>query len=457
MNQSEIEKIGIPTVTVTTNEFLALARSTMESRGLADMAFVQVPHPMGMIPKDEIRAKADKTFPDILKAATQWKPQRTKIPGLGVAPYPLEVVKFKGTVQDVTKMFFNKGWSIGLPFIPPTKEAVQAMLKGTSHKPDEVVWDAIPPRMGIVTVELVAATGVMAGCKPEHMPLLLAVVEAMKTPGRGAEWRALTTTTYPTAPRFVFSGPVVKDMGIAYGLGSMGPEFPVNLAIGYFVNLLGDVAGGSRPPAGDMTTQGWQGNTIATVVGENNDPGANPWKQSYAEEQGFKAADNVVIYTSGPPPVIMNDHASVDPKDLAELMAYTMNAAGVSRCFGLNIGVGNGIGAWVIGPEHAATLAHDGWTKKDLRDFLWKNARTPYRVLGPMIEGKCVTTSCCPDNFPKDFLAQGPITPDTMIPISASPDQIDIFVSGGAGKQSQWWSYTFGPTTPIIVKIDKWK
>ena len=70
---------------------------------------------------------------------------------------------------------------IGLPIIPPTKEAVQRMLKGTTHKPGEVVWDGIPPRNGVVTVEIVAATGVMAGAKPEHMPLLLAIVEAMKT------------------------------------------------------------------------------------------------------------------------------------------------------------------------------------------------------------------------------------------------------------------------------------
>jgi hypothetical protein len=93
------------------------------------------------------------------------------------------------------------------------------MLKGTSHKPDEIVWDSIEPRMGVVTVEMVAANGVMAGCKPEHMPLLLALVEALKKSGN---WRALTTTTYPTAPLIIFSGPVVKEMSIAYGLARRG-------------------------------------------------------------------------------------------------------------------------------------------------------------------------------------------------------------------------------------------
>lgn len=449
MNQAELEKRGIPTVTVVTSEFEALARSSMESVGFADMAFVIVPHPMGMIPKEQVRAKADQTFPDLLKAATEWKPQRTTIPGLGVPPYPLEVIKFEGTVQDVTNMFFQKGWSIGLPFVPPTVDAVQAMLKGTGHKPDEIVWDGIPPRMGVVTVEQVAALGVMAGCKSEHMPLLLAVVEAMRTAtDYGGDWRRLTTTTYPTAPLIGFSGPVVQELGIADGLGCMGPEYPTNLCVGYFVNLLGDVAGGSRPPGGDMSTHGWVGNTVATVFGEN--VAQNPWHESYAVERGFAPTDSVVIYAGGPPPLAMNDHASIDPKDLADVMAHSMT--GINSCM-------SGGGIWLLSPEHAATLAGTGWTKKDVKEYLWKAAGRPLWAQPPMIEGKCVTTSCCPENFPAEFLAQvGEVTPDTLIPVAASPDQIHLIVTGGAGKQSLWWSLAwFTPNPPVIVKVDPWR
>jgi hypothetical protein len=81
---------------------------------------------------------------------------------------------------DVEAVGQIRKWAIGLPIIPPTKEAVARMMKGTSHEPGEIVWDAMPPRNGVVTVEIVAATGVMAGAKPEHMPVLLAIVEAMK-------------------------------------------------------------------------------------------------------------------------------------------------------------------------------------------------------------------------------------------------------------------------------------
>jgi hypothetical protein len=415
----------------------------MESFGAPDMSFVIVPHPLGMIPKDEVRAKADAAFPAILKAATEWKPARTTL-AANKKPYPLEIVKFKGTYADLNRMFYEKAWSLGLPIIPPTKEAVQRMLKGTSHKPSEIVWDAIPPRNGVATVEMVATLGVMAGAKPEHMPLLLAVVEAMKAkPKGGKEWRALTTTTHPTGPLIIVSGPIVKQLGIGYGTGAMGPEQPVNLAVGYFVNLLGDVPGGSRPPDADKTTQGWVGNTIATVAGEN--VGENPWHESWPVERGFKPDDNVVIYAGSVLPVNQNDHASVEPKQLANVMAYTMNSVGTSRCF-------QDGGVWILGPEHAATLTRERWTKKDLREYLWKTARAPYWAQPPMVDGKCAATSCCP---PAAF---GPVTPDTMMPISQSPDQIDLVVVGGPGKQSQWWSYgEFSPFPPVMVKVDPWK
>lgn len=116
----------------------------MEGIGLPDMAFVEVSHPMGMVSPEEIRTKADQSFPEVLRLATQWKPSRTEIPGLGKPAYPAERIKFKGTYDSLNRMFYERGWSLGLPIIPPTPEAVAAMLKGTSRKPEEVLW--IVPR-----------------------------------------------------------------------------------------------------------------------------------------------------------------------------------------------------------------------------------------------------------------------------------------------------------------------
>lgn len=415
----------------------------MEGMGAADMAFVVVPHPMGMIKVDEIRAKADAAFPEILKAATQWKPGRTKIPGLGKPAYPAETFKFTGTYEDLNEMFREKGWSLSLPIIPPTKKAVARMLKGTSHKPNEVVWEAIPPRMGVVTVEMVAVYGVMAGCKPQYMPLLLAIMEAMSNPQYN--WRGQTTTTHPVAPLVLVNGPIRKELDIAYGTGALGPEHLANVSVGYFVNLMGDVIGGSVPPNSDKTDQGWVGNIIASVTGENEE--ANPWKQSYAEEKGFKKTDSVVTLAGGSPPGNNSDHASNNAKNLAQNISMTI--AGQMRGVGCLSTFSEG-GFLLLAPEHAATIAADGWNKDDLRKFLWDKARLPYWSYPGKPGGKAAPPFTC--DPPPEF---GPVTDDTLIPVYASPGQILIAVVGGPGKHSQFWDGVFA--SPVSVSIDKWR
>ncbi len=410
----------------------------MEGRGLADMAFVVVQHPMGMIPLEEIRAKADKAFPDILKTATAWKPTRTTIAGLGKKPYPAERIKFRGTYKDVYKFFWDKKWSPGLPIVPPTTEAVAAMLKGTSHKPSEVVWK-VPPREGVLTVELVATLGVMAGCKPEYMPLMLAIIEAMQDEKFG--WRGQTTTTNPTSPVVIVNGPIRDQLGIAYGVGSQGGWYHPNVTIGYFINLVGDIVGGSKPPSPDKSTHGQVANMIATVFGENEKE--NPWGP-YHVEKGFKETDNVVTLISSVMPTNNVDHSSVEAKDLAESLAYTYNNAGQNtHCWGLSALVDDVL--WVISPEHATTLYRGYKTKDEFRKFIWEVGRVPLWAL-PAPPG---VTSCTP---PPSF---GPYTQETMIPVTSSPAKIHIVISGGAGKHSLYFQNFNG--TPVMRKIDPWK
>ena len=150
-------------------------------------------------------------------------------------------------------------------------------------------------------------------------------------------------------------------------------------------------------------------------------------------------------------PINQNDHASVSPQDLAEVMAYTMNSVGTSRCLGSG-------GFWLLSPEHASTLSREGWTKQDVKQFLWETAKAPFSSMPALVEGTCSITSCCPEDFPEEFVeAVGQITDDTMIPVTSSPDRINLIVVGGAGKQSQWWSFGFSPEPPTIAKIDPWK
>ncbi len=438
-----MEKLGIPTVTIATNAFHSLARSTMESIGLPDMAFVEVPHPMGMVSLEDIRAKADQSFPEILKKASQWRPSRTEIPGLGKPPYPAERIKFKGTYDSLNKMFYEKKWSLGLPIIPPTPEAVAAMLRGTTRQPDEVVW-VVPPRMGQLTVELVAALGVMAGCKPEHMPLLLAIVKALSHPHY--DWRGSTTTTAPTSPVIIINGPIIQELGIAYSTGVLGGQQPANVAIGYFVNLVGDIVGGSISPDPDKSTQGSRGDLVALVLGENEKQ--NPWKESYAVEHGFKPTDNVVTAFSAYLGTNNTDHSSVKGQDLLNTLSYgaAAVACGITSCltqYDKPYAVENKVKFvfLFLGPEHADTIYKEFPTKRSVQEYIVKNAVAPYWSYAPDL--------CKP---PKDF---GPYTQDTLIPRFTRPEQIHIVVSGGPGKQSQIWPPFPTVFRPVSVLVEK--
>jgi hypothetical protein len=436
-----LEKLGIPTITITTTEFVGLAKDTALSLGAADSCLVVVPHPMGMISLPEITKKAEKVFPEILRVATGWAPKATDRV-LAKPAYPAEILRFNGTEKDVNDLFFKNGWSLGVPIISPTPERVKEMLKGTSHRPDEVVA-LVPPRNGVLTVELIAVHAVMAGAKPQYMPVILAAVEAMLNPQH--DWRGMTTTTNPNAPLVVVNGPIRDEIGIAYGAGALGGEQHANISIGLTLNSIEDTVGGSKPPNPDKTTLGWQGNIIATVLGENEE--INPWGPFHAR-RGFKKEESVVSVTFAFMPANMGDHDSVKGEDLLLNMAWGMLSPSLnSRCM-----VDTDV-LVVLSPEHLATIYNDGWKKEEeIQKFLWDHARFPLKT-APARGNELM---CKPAELSK-LLGQ-PVTPDTLIPIVRAPSNIKIIIAGGPGKHSQYFS-SAGPRAPrmISVPVDKWR
>lgn len=393
---------------------------------------------MGMIPVAEVRAKVDQAYDDIYKAAVAWK--ATKPSGEEqVKPYPARRMKFKGTYADLNELFIRRNWSVGLPVIPPTPEKVAAMLKGTKRAPDEVVW-VVPPREGILTVELVAALGVMAGAKPEHMPLLLATVEAFKHPH--AAWRSSTTTTAATTPVIILSGPMIQKLGLNAGTGTAGPQNPATNALGYFINLVGDVVGGSVRGTLDKSTHGSSGDFVAMVFTEN-DP-ENPWRQSYAVEQGFKPTDSVVTVFSAYMGGVNVDHDSHTGKPLLNTIAGTIigNATGISSCLTdyekPSSQTNNMLYTFVFFcPEHAAQIQRDFPDKNDVKKYLISVASLPYKMYTP---ARCA--------------APAGTGPDDMLPRYVNPESIKIVVTGGAGKQTQAWSPFPQAWRPVSVKVD---
>ena len=358
--------------------------------------------------------------------------------------------KFTGTYADVNKLFAKRKWSLSLPIIPPTVDRVREMLKGTKRAPSEVLW-VVPPRQGMLTVELVAVLGVMAGAQPEHMPLLLATIDAMKAPE--AAWRGTSTTTAPTSPLIVISGPIVEKLKLNAGTGTAGGENPVTNALGYFVNLVGDVVGGSVPPNFDKSTQGSSFDLVANVICENAKE--TPWDKTFAEEQGFTRDDSVVTISTSYLANANIDHDSVASEDLLNTFSAGIagSASGIASCLTVTIPdekspYNKPLSAWsnsvsyavlVISPEHAATMYRDMKSKDAIRDYLVKNTVLPYKFY--------TKATCVP---PEAF---GPYDANTLIPRFTQRESIKMIVSGGPGKQSQFWVPFPQVLKPVSAKI----
>ncbi|MFC1986587.1 UGSC family (seleno)protein [Chloroflexota bacterium] len=433
MDQLEFERLGIPTITLVTSQFVGLADTVASSEGVTDMCVVSVSHPMGMISRSDIEKKALDTFPEIFKVATDWQPS---VEGPSSKPaYPAERFQFTGTVGDVNKLFFEKGWSLGIPVIPPTPDGVNEMLKGTNRKPDEVIGQ-IPPLMATLTVELAAVHALMAGCKPEYMPLLIATLEALLVPD--VAWRSALATTGMAQTIIIVNGPVIKEIGIASDQGAAGKGYHANGSIGYAINLIAYMVGGSRPPSVDKSTLGSPGDYVCWVMGENEDKLPPGWEPMHVE-RGFKKSDSVVTVMVGYPPPDNIDCWSVTPEEhlswWGHLINPMMNVGGPCSPSSMQL---NPI--VVIGPEHAELIASAGWTKDDFRQALWEQARIPM--------------SAWPSDCPKmeelvDYL--GSLTPESMIPITFKPEQFVIAISGGDGKHSYYFAAF--PGSFVISKL----
>ena len=436
MDQLELEKLSIPTVTITTTEFASLARDTAFGQG-AEPSFVVVPHPMGMISLAEIRQKAESVFPEILKAATDWQPV-VKPTLLAKPAYPAEKLKLKGTVENINAIFLSRGLSLGIPIIPPTPELVGEMLKATSRRPEEVVG-RVPPRMGVLTIELVATHAVMAGCKPSYMPLLISALEALLDPI--ANWRGITTTTATSAAMVIVNGPIVKEIGLASGQGAAGKMHHANASIGYAINLALGIVGGSKPPTPDKSTLGGPADFVCWIFGENEDKLPTGWKPFHVD-RGFKESDSVVTVMGIYPPVDNIDHWSITPEEhvnwWSHLVTPLLSIGG--PCWITQMEQPHIIG---LGAEHAQLVAGAGWTKDQFRKALWEKARIPFSAWPK----GCPNT----DLFLKKF---GKVTPDTLVPFTFKPQDLHVIIAGGYGKHSHFFAPFPGcfPVSRIVQK-----
>ena len=338
-------------------------------------------------------------------------------------------------MADEFEIWFDNGVTDGLPVVPPTRERVEHMLAGTGRARDELLGK-MPPNYGRLTVEKAAINAVLAGCRPDYLPVVIAAAECACDPAFNLH--GVATSTHFAAPLIVVNGPIRSRIGLNSAFGVFGPGYRANATIGRALRLLMINVGGARPGEISMSTLGHPGR-YTYCIGEHEE--VSSWEPLHVERGHAPGASAVTVFP-GEGPFIINDHLSREPAQLVASLGWS--AAGVwnHKSFPLY-----GHTLWVIGPEHARTIGESGWSKRDVKRHLFETVRRRARELEPG-----------PDGAESGRLkGAGASDPDALIPKFPSVEEIMVVVAGGtAGRFSAvvpgWMGGDIGahPVTRVI-------
>lgn len=330
--------------------------------------------------------------------------------------------------EQATELARARGWGDGLPIVPPTTDRVERMLAYCDRPWDEPIAQ-MPPRHGEATPLRLAANAVMAGCEPRYFPLILLAAEAMCEPP--VNLYGLQTTTHPVAPLVIVNGPVAAELDINAGHNAFGPGHRANATIGRALRLVLLNIGGAIPTIGDMATMGQPGK-YGYIVAENE--AANPWEPLHVE-RGFARDTTTVTIVGAEAPHNINDHESDSGEGILQMVAGTVGITGHN-----NVYYARSEPLIALGPEHAKTIAADGYSKYDVKRYLFEHATVPLgRFSRRNYERRLLV------NFPGRY---DNLPPDAPVPVCQSPDDVMLIVLGGAGKHSMYIP-TFGDTRSV--------
>jgi len=266
--------------------------------------------------------------------------------------------------EDEFEAMFDRGWTDGLPVVPPTEERVLRMLTGTTRAPSDVVA-VVPPDLVEVTVEKIAINAVMAGCKPEYLPWVIAGVEAVCNDTFNIH--GVLATTMPVGPVIVCNGPGTRAIGMNSGMNVFGQGNRANLTIGRAVQLVVRNVGGGRPGEVDRATHGNPGK-ISFCFAE--DEVGSPWT-SLAESRGVAPGHDAITVFPGEGPRCVVDQQARDPESLCNTFAAclrTLHNPKLVLAFDAIL---------VMGPEHSRVFAEAGWNREKVLDEIHARLQLP--------------------------------------------------------------------------------
>jgi hypothetical protein len=333
-------------------------------------------------------------------------------------------------LEDDIELMFQRGWTDGLPVVPPTEERVLRMLTGTTRSPGDIVA-TVPPDLVDVTVEKVAIAAVMAGCLPEYLPWVLTAVEAVCNDE--FNMHGVLATTMPVSPVIVCSGPGTRAIGMNSGVNALGQGNRANSTIGRALQLVVRNVGGGRPGEVDRATHGNPGK-VSFCFAENDLE--SPFG-TLAASRGLPEGIDALTVFAGEGPRCAVDQLSREPESLAASLAVnlrTVHHPKLVLAFDALV---------VLGPEHARVFADAGWDRQRILDEIHARLQFPGSEL---VRGADGIAEGLPAAFAEHTLPK------------FKPDGLMLaYAGGGAGLFSAivagWANGTVG-STPVTRKVN---
>lgn len=452
----ELERRGVPAVGYTAEIFADDAAFSTKTFGVPEACPVIVPECFSNKTDAEIAQMVDDAMPTVIECLTKDRSVLSELPqfeqmSLPVAPeIMIEGSDLLDAFDRMQAEFVRNGWSDGMPLIPPVRRKVDAMIAASGREGDDVVG-LFAPGFGIGTVEKIAANAVMAGCRPEAMPVVMAMMECILEPSIGLRTWAMSTG--PQAPVVLVSGPVADEIGMNHGVCALGPGSisEVNVAIGRALRLIMMNVGLSYPGVSDMDTIGTP-MKFSACVAENEE--RTPW-DSWRVQQGFTAGQSTVTVNVPYGMTEFFDFQNSDPELVIETWAtLTAQACGtpaagawlIKKNAPLSAGYpfhGEFSNLLLMAPDHAAIFGKAGWTPKDIREAIHQRTKLQFRQI-MLNQSYDAFRASHPELL---WLLDAP---ETMVTVNPSPDCFEFFVVGAKAGRSQ---FCFGGTNSVTKPI----
>jgi hypothetical protein len=438
------EAAGVPSVSLVCEGFVGQARATARGLGFDDLPLaVLVGHVDAQSAEEMIDAFLGRTVAEVVAGLT----------GAGAAtadkatepePAALDIV-VRGSIDDVQREFRARGWSDGLPVVPPTRERVEAFVAASGHDPWRVLGTARPSGRD-ATVWSVAVNGVMAGCRPEDLPVLLAVTEVLLDPAYGVEHSGNTTGADAL---IVLDGPVVDELGFNHGPGALRDGSPANTTVGRWLRLyLRNVCGFTA----DEHDKATFGNSAKVVLAEDMTALAEIGWPPLSAEFGHGADDDVVTLARINSGIIVGSVYGSTPEEIVPYLAD-----GLARVTGWDLTHVYGLGHGhyrplvVLSPLIARTFARHGWSKDRLRQALFAEARIPAwrfeKLIGEwsnLTAGRRTLLELAVAGHVPPVFAES-ADPERLVPVVTEPGRFLIAVAGDPNRANAFVMSNDGP------------